>query len=191
MRPTLFLAMAIIFAADLRAQIPAKALQYRMLLRAEVRRQWGLNMPYDAIPVAAGTIHQESGWDPRAQSPYAKGIAQFTGDTWSWVTTADPSVGTLGDVWSAPAAIRAMAYYHRWLWARISPRPDQDRWAGVLSSYNGGLGWFQRDQKKAGSVVWVGQIETANAGRSAAAFAENRNYVLRIWTKWRLLYAAY
>lgn len=187
------LTLAIVFAManSTPAQIPAKALQHRTTLRAEVRRQWGLNMPYDAIPVAAGTIHQESAWNPRAASLYAQGLTQFTPDTWRWVTSLDPSIGQLGDVWSPNAAIRAMAYYHRWLWQRVPGSTDEDRWAGTLSSYNGGLGWYQRDKKLANTTTWFGGIELKNAGRAPAMFKENRTYVSNIWTRWRTMYAAF
>lgn len=189
----LLYALALLFAmaSSLPAQIPAKAKEHRLTLRAEVRRQWGLNMPYDAIPVAAGTVHQESAWNPRAASLYAQGLTQFTPDTWKWVTGLDPTIGELGNVWNPNAAIRAMAYYHRWLWQRVPGNTDEDRWAGVLSSYNGGLGWYQRDKKLAATTTWFGGIELKNAGRAPAFFHENRTYVLKIWTRWRVLYAAY
>lgn len=170
------------------AQIPAKAKPYKATLRAEIRRQWGVNPPVDANAILAGTIHQESAWNPRAESPLAQGITQFTPSTWSWITGLDPTIAQLGDVWNPNAAIRAAAYYHRYLWRRIEARTEQDIWCGVLSSYNGGEGWYRRDRRIAQSEEWFGKIEHVNAGRSAANFAENRNYVARIWWRWRPLY---
>ena len=53
--------------------------------------------------------------------------------------------------------------------------------AFTLSAYNGGLGWVNRDKKLArqkgmDSARWFGAVETVNAGRSVAAWKENRNY---------------
>ena len=53
--------------------------------------------------------------------------------------------------------------------------------AFTLSAYNGGLGWVNRDRKKARALGvddrrWFGAVENVNAGRGRAAFRENRNY---------------
>ena len=69
------------------------------------------------------------------------------------------------------------------------------RWAGILSSYNGGLGWLQRDQRLtaelgANPARWFGHVELYST-RSAAAFAENRDYVRRILLRWRPLYEGF
>ena len=58
---------------------------------------------------------------------------------------------------------------------------DFERMAFTLSAYNGGLGRVNRDRKKARTLGvddrrWFGAVENVNAGRSKAAFRENRNY---------------
>ncbi len=185
------LAIVLLSAIQLHAAdvIPSRAKLYKATVRAEVRRQWGLTPPVDTIPVLAATIHKESAWNPMAANAIAHGLAQFTVPTWSWITQLDPSIAQLGDVWNPTAAIRAAAYYHHYLWDQVPAKLAQDRWAGVLSSYNGGLGWYQRDRKKAGTERWFGGIDHVNAGRNAGAFAENRRYVDQIWWRWRCVYA--
>ena len=174
-------------------RIPARAYQYQRTLHAEVLRQWGLNMPEDAVAIGAGTIHQESAWRPTAQSPYAKGLTQFTDPTWSDMVNLDPSIAALGDVWNPHAAIRAMATYHRAIWRRYGTACDEShRWAFVLSGYNGGPGWVNRDRRLAhdnGSDPnrWWDHVELWS-NRADWAIRENRDYADRIWNRWRLLY---
>ena len=180
-------------AAD---RIPSRAYVYRHVLRAEERRVWGLNTPADAIAIGAGTIHQESAWNPLAHSAHAKGLAQFTDNTWKDMQSIDQSIARLGDIWNPHAAIRAMCFYQRQLWDAVTLRHDDDsRWAGTLSSYNGGLGWLVRDQRLAAGlgadpVRWFGHVEFYST-RKAAAFAENRDYVRKILLRWRQLYAGF
>jgi hypothetical protein len=196
----LFLIVASATAADLRGdQIPSRAYQYRKILRAEILHQWGLHLPADAIAIGAGTIHQESAWRPTAQSPYAKGLTQFTDATWKDMIQIEPSIADLGDVWSPQAAIRALAVYHRRLWSSFPTVADEDaRWAFVLSGYNGGLGWVRKDQtltKSQGGnpqLWWATQngIES-HSQRAPWATKENRGYVRNILNRWRLLYARF
>lgn len=189
--------------ASSKDRIPARAYQYQKILHAEVRRQWGLNMPQDTIAVSAGTIHQESGWQPTARSPYAKGLTQFTDPTWADIVRLDPSIATLGDIWNPHAAIRAMARYHRLLWTMFSAsgpdnRPlteERDRWAFVLAGYNGGPGWIKKDQTLAASKglnsrLWWDNVELHSA-RAAWAFKENRTYPRNIIKRWVPLYRTF
>ena len=106
------------------------------------------------------------------------------------MTRLDRSIAELGDVWNPHAAIRAMAFYHRQLWTAIRSDREEDRWCGVLSSYNGGRGWYNRDRKLAGTSRWFGGIELHNAGRAPQFFRENRDYVSKIFLRWRPLYAS-
>jgi membrane-bound lytic murein transglycosylase MltF len=180
--------------------IPAKARQYRLDVRNEYRRVFGMDTPADAFAIGASTIHQESSWNPRAQSAYANGLTQFTPGTWTDVNRWDPTIASLGDVWSPRAAIRAMAVYHKRLWSfHERSLSSRDRWNFVTSSYNGGLGWTQRDiaicyalpaEGKPGgcnSQKWFGNVELRSA-RSYEAFRENRTYVANIWNRWRVLF---
>ena len=180
-------------AQELEPRIPARALPWRKTVHAEVRRQWGLQLPTVAIQVAAGTLHQESGWRPAAQSSHAKGFAKFTDPTWSDMVKLDPSIATIGDVWNPQASIRAMALYHRRLVELYRDVSADVRWQFALSGYNGGPGWTNRDRTRCRKVpgcnasVWFGHVEKHSA-RAAWALKENRHYVDVIWNRWRVLY---
>jgi hypothetical protein len=187
----LFLGAAVGVAQN---SIPPGAMTFRKIIHAEVERTWGLRIPSDVIAVSAGTIQQESAWNPRALSPYAKGLTQFTDSTWADIVQQDPSITTLGEVWNPHAAIRAMVVYHYFLWNRFSTVTVADaRWAFVLSSYNGGSGWVQRDQKlcalhpKCSPLLWFDNVELYSA-RSPEAFKENRGYPRNILKRWVPLY---
>ena len=59
-----------------------------------------------------------------------------------------------------------------------------DRWAFVLSAYNGGLTWLRRDQQRASAngadrARWFGHTELYTS-RANWARDENRRYVRRI-----------
>ena len=190
----LLLITASAVAAD---TIPARAYQYRHILHAEIRRQWGLNMPDIAVAVGAGTIHQESAWSPRAQSPYAKGLTQFTDPTWKDIIKSDPSIAEIGDVWNPHAAIRAMARYHRLLWKQFDApdlAPHASTWPFLLSGYNGGPGWVRKDQRLCATKeglcdpsVWWGNVEKYSS-RAPQFIKENRHYVSNILKRWVPLY---
>ncbi len=162
--------------------IPAQAQQHRDLLTREARMVWGLDAP---VSTFAAQIHQESRWNEQAVSPAgAQGLAQFMPRTARWLPEVAPETGEplpFSPSWS----IRAMVTYDRWLWKRIRVAySDCDRWAMTLSSYNGGLGWLQRDQSLAASQgldprVWS-HVAIVNSGRSLANFRENRSYPTRI-----------
>jgi soluble lytic murein transglycosylase-like protein len=171
------------------AEIPRQALRHRALLVREARAVWGMDAP---IATMAAQIHQESRWDERAVSPAgAQGLAQFMPATARWLPQVAPETGEpmpYNPAWS----IRAMCSYDRWLWRRITAATDCDRWAMVLSAYNGGLGWLQRDQALVVEVgmnprIWT-HVAMVNSGRSAANFKENRAYPTRILHRWTNLY---
>lgn len=177
-------------------RIPKRAHDYKRTIQNEYRRAFGLNMPADASAIGAGTIHQESAWNPRAQSSHAKGLTQFTNPSWDWIQQIDRSITDLGDVWSPRASIRAMAVFHAFLWVRVPKASnEQDRWAFVLSSYNGGAGNLSNDIALCKLVVgcdrtrWWGNVEL-HSTRAPAAFRENRSYSKQIWFQWRPTYAA-
>lgn len=171
--------------------IPLQANQHRALLTREARAVWGLDAP---VATFAGQIHQETCWNERAVSPAgAQGLAQFMPATAKWLPRVAPETGEPLP-FSPSWAIRAMVTYDRWLWRKISAATDCDRWAMTLSSYNGGLGWLQRDQaqtKLAGlnPGLWS-HVAMHNAGRSPANFRENRTYPTLILGRWTELYRA-
>jgi soluble lytic murein transglycosylase-like protein len=164
-------------------------------------------MPDLAIAVGAGTIHQESAWNPRAQSAYAKGLTQFTDPTWKDMVKLDPSIAQIGDVWNPHAAIRAMARYHRLLYAQFVSAPDpksvpSDVWPFLLSGYNGGPGWVRKDQRLCASAPastkegvcdpsqWWGNVERFSS-RAPQFIKENRHYVSNILKRWVPLYRSF
>ena len=164
------------------AEIPQAAVKYRSDLIRNARLSWGLEAP---VATFAAQIHQESGWNPGAVSRVgAKGLAQFMPSTTDWIGGIIPDLASRTP--ENPAwALRAIAAYDRWLWDRVSADTHCDRMAMTLSSYNGGLGWLQKDKKAAAAAGadrgrWWGEVERFNAGRRNAEFAENRGYPHRI-----------
>lgn len=159
--------------------IPRAALQYRAPLIRTARAVWGLDAP---VAVFAAQIHTESRWNADAKSPVgAQGLAQFMPQTAAWLPSAFPETGKpmpFNPGW----AMRALCSYDKWLWDRVpDTASDFERMAFALSAYNGGLGWVQRDRKlarqqKIDERRWFNAVATVNAGRSKAAWKENRNY---------------
>ena len=171
--------------------IPPQANQHRSLLTREARMVWGLDAP---VATFAGQIHQESRWDERAVSPAgAQGLSQFMPATAKWMPQVAPETGEplpFSPSWS----IRAMISYDRWLWKRVKAASDCDRWHMLLSAYNGGLGWLERDQAQTrmahmNPLLWS-HVALHNAGRSSANIKENRAYPTRILGRWTELYRA-
>ncbi len=197
-RPLVILALLAIPAATKAAdRIPPQAEQYRRILHAEVLRAYGLAGPQDATAIAAGTIHQESAWNPRAASAYAQGLTQFVPSTFADMVKADPSIAALGDIWNPHAAIRAMTQYHVRLWrSNTQGRTDEDRWSFTLSDYNGGKGNTNKDRALCRLTAgcdpsrWFGHVEL-HSGRAPQFFSENRRYVSNIWLRFRPLYARF
>lgn len=164
-------------------QIPADAGKYKRDLIRNARLVWGLDAP---ISTFAAQIHQESGWRPDAKSPVgATGLAQFMPKTADWISGL--FIALQDNQPSNPAwAIRALVEYDRWLYERVPPSLSHcERMAFVLSAYNGGLGWLQKDvaltrERGANPKLWFGHVEMHNSGRADWAFKENRGYPNRI-----------
>ena len=165
--------------ATARAEVPAEAQQYRRDLTRIAQAEWGLDAP---VATFAAQVHQESRWRFNAKSPVgAQGLGQVMPSTATWLAQLFPD--TLGNVepFNPSWSLMALVSYDRWLADRIKGLNGCERHAMVLSSYNGGLGWLIRDRKLASAqgadpLAWFGSIERFNAGRSAAAFKENRGY---------------
>ena len=162
--------------------IPRAAQQYRATLTRAAHATWGMDAP---VSVLAAQIHTESGWNNEARSPVgAQGLAQFMPSTAAWLPEVAPETGKpapFNPGWS----LRALCIYDRWLWERNDGASDYERMAFTLSAYNGGQGWVNRDRKLArqrglDAARWFGAVATVNAGRSTAAWKENRNYPRRI-----------
>ena len=161
------------------AAVPVAADQYRRELTRIVQAEWGVDGP---VAVFAAQVHQESRWRFSAKSPVgAQGLGQVMPSTATWLAQVFPE--TLGNVepYNPAWSLMALVSYDRWLADRITARNTCEQFAMVLSSYNGGLGWLIRDRKLASAkaadpLAWFGSVERFNAGRSLAAFRENRGY---------------
>ena len=159
------------------AQVPHAANRYRADLTRQARQVWGLDAP---VATFAAQIHTESLWRLDAVSPAgARGLAQFMPGTETWINGL---YRWQGDAMNPTWALRALVTYNRWHWDRIkNTANDCERMAFAMSAYNGGLGWVQRDRALASSkgldsARYWGAVESVNAGRSAVAIRENREY---------------
>lgn len=160
--------------------IPEASTAYRRTLEREATARFGLDAP---IARLGAQIHQESAWEPTAESPFAQGLAQFTPPTARWLPDVCPDVGT-PDPWDAAWSIRALVCYDHYLHRRVSGATSCDRWAFTLSAYNGGLSWVYQDKTQASNAGhdparWFDQVELTTS-RGAPAREENRAYVRRI-----------
>ena len=162
--------------------IPRAAVQYRAELVRSARVVWGLEAP---IAVFAAQVHTESWWrNDTVSAVGAQGLAQFMPATARWLPKVAPETGKpapFNPGWS----LRALYTYDKWLWDRTDGATAFERMAFTLSAYNGGQGWVNRDKRLArqrglNPARWFGAVETVNAGRSAAAWKENRQYPRRI-----------
>ena len=177
---------------------PRNAEVYRNAIVRETRYFWGMNQNPSLF---FGQIHQESAYNPDARSSFASGLTQFTPDTAKWIQQlyANQLSEFCSDVGGCPLnprwAIRSMLIYDKRLWDQFRESFGDERYAFMLSSYNGGLGWARREQKKALEYeydpnVWFGVVETVCL-RAQWACRENRDYPQKILFKWRPLYESW
>jgi soluble lytic murein transglycosylase-like protein len=161
-------------------ELPSDALRYRNTLEREAMATFGLSAPVARL---AAQIHQESLWKHNAASAYAQGLAQFTPPTAKWLPSICPSVGP-PDPWDPEWSIRAIVCYDNYL-LNNAPQTDAcNRWAFVLSDYNGGTAWRMREQQLAQAAgkspsTWWDSVEIFRA-RALSAWRENRGYVRTI-----------
>ncbi|PTU00564.1 lytic transglycosylase [Pseudomonas sp. HMWF031] len=173
------------------AEIPVVAERYQRDLTRIAQAEWGLDAP---VAMFAGQIHQESRWKFDARSPVgAQGLGQVMPSTAAWLAETFPKVLGKNEPYNPTWSMQALVSYDYWLASRITAADSCEQAAMVLSSYNGGLGWLIRDRKLASAkgadkLTWFDSIERFNAGRSAAAFKENRAYPRLILRRWEPLY---
>lgn len=174
-------------AADRTAsvRVPDVSPLYRMQVDRDAARFFGLRAQPARL---AAQVHQESGWNPRAQSPYAMGLTQFTPATAKWLPDVCPEVGA-PDVWNPRWSISAQHCYMAWLFFRVQALPagppptDCDRWAFALRAYNGGEGWLLRERRaasKAGANANAWREVEGFRSRAGWAHKENTEYPQRI-----------
>ena len=176
-------------------RIPRAAYQHRDTLIRAVHAVWGLDAP---VAVLAAQVHTESLWKADAVSPVgAMGIAQIMPSTARWLPDIAPALrGTSPAPYNPGWALRAMCEYDLWLHDRQSAMSAGatlapcDRMSFALSGYNGGLGWVRKDRIRARDRGLdpdrYAAVATVNAGRSRAAWKENRDYVRRIMARQEL-----
>lgn len=173
------------------AEVPRESLKYKRELIRHSRIIWGLDAP---IPLFASQIHQESTWNHLAKSKYAKGLTQFTDSTAEWMIEIFPELkraNVFNPIWS----MRAMLLYNSWLNQRIESINECNQWAMILSSYNGGLTWLNRDKALADGEgsnpdIWWDHVEKYS-NRAEWAITENRNYSRNIIFKHQPMYSAW
>lgn len=167
--------------------------RYQRSLTREARAVYGLNAP---IATFAAQIHQESGWDATAVSYVgATGMAQFMPKTAKGISEDFPELGPASPTdpeWS----MRAMVRYMKQINDGLTAADECSLHAFALSGYNGGPGWVLRDKRLAKTAgldpeIWWSNVELVNAGRSAAAFKENRGYPQRIIKNIQSRYASW
>lgn len=179
----------VILGVAAHAAVPERSNLYRRLLVTAAHLNFGLSAP---ISLFAAQVHQESGWRPEARSKFAAGLTQFTPATASWIAKAYPGLGSAQPL-SPKWALAALARYNKHIYDRQGwAATDCDRWAFVLSGYNGGPGWIPRDRRQArqqgaDSLRWWGQVEL-HSRRAGWAFKENRDYPRKIILRWQPLY---
>ena len=186
-----FISLLFIFLSipESNADVPRESLKYKRELIRQSRIIWGLNAP---IPLFASQIHQESTWNHLAKSKYAKGLTQFTDSTAELMIEIFPQLKR-ANVYNPNWSIRAMLLYDSWLDDRIKSIDDCNQWAMILSSYNGGLTWLNRDKalaeaKGSNPNIWWNNVEKYS-NRADWAIRENRNYSKSIIFKHQNLYA--
>lgn len=181
----ILLALLLPFSAEGKT-IPPEAYQYQRDLIRQVRYVWGMDGP---VALHAAQIHQESFWQNTVNSPMgAQGMAQFMPDTAAWIGTRYPELGEVTP-YSPSWAIGAMVRFNRYIYDRLKPIhtdeiPRCDRLAMMLSGYNGGPGWINRDRRLAETHgadpdCWWGEVELWT-NRADWAKRENRLYPHRI-----------
>lgn len=186
----LLILLVSVFVPGAKAAEPA-----RRVVAAEVPTAWRIAIERDAAQYfglqaqparMAAQLHQESAWRPRAESPFAQGLAQFTPATARWLPTVCPEIGA-PDVWSPRWSIAAQSCYMAWLYRRAPAMGaglrDCDRWAYALRAYNGGEGWLLRERRlaqRAGAEPDRWRAVEPYRVRARWAHTENTEYPQRI-----------
>ncbi|MFZ6644439.1 transglycosylase SLT domain-containing protein [Undibacterium sp. TJN25] len=163
--------------------------QYRATLTREAQAVYGLEAP---VPMLAGQMRQESScradvtaWDK------GRGLMQFMDATARQVAQTYPELGA-PDPYSPTWAIRAQVRYDNWLYARVQGDDACQRWAAALKSYNAGLGYVQKAQRRSPTPgTWFNVTENINAGQSQQNFEFSRRYPRLILFKHQPLFSSW
>ena len=189
---TLALLGGCLLASPARAQpAPTAARPYQASLLRAAHGQWGLDAPVAAL---AAQVHQESAWNPQAVSRVgARGLAQFMPESARWWCDLN-GLAPLDCQPSNPTwALRALAGYDKYLYDRAPARyTAYDRMWVALRGYNGGLGHWQAEARRASGDSRVA-IDAAcgSARRHHSHCPENLAYPARILDRLQPLYAGW
>jgi len=150
---------------------PVAARQYRAELTRNARLSFGLNAP---IPLLAGQIEQESGWNTQATSRVgAAGLCQAMPGT----ARAFPDEQGLVEPYNPSWCLRLQSQYMKQLKDSVHYPRECDCLGAALSSYNGGLGWHNKRQALAGNPTdYFGSVRTINPGITPGNQHENETY---------------
>ena len=167
------------------AQVPEACRAYERDITRQAHNTFGIADP--PISVLAAQMQQESSCNPRAQSPFASGLTQFTPGTVKDMAKRYPTELGAADPFNPRWAIAAQALYMRDLTKATPGATWCDTWAFGLSGYNGGPGWLTRDRalcllaNGCDRNRWFGHVElTPDRKRAPHNIAENRGYPKRI-----------
>lgn len=176
--------------------VPTRAYQHKATVIREARQVWG---PEANVALFAAQFHQESAWNNDAVSQVgARGMGQFMPATAREVHQRYPELRQL-EMYSTLWSIRALYLYDRQLYDAIKPMAgakihDCSRYAMMLSAYNGGGGWLNRDRsltQRNGKNPdrWWDHVELYTE-RANWARKENRDYPIRIMLRHTPAYLA-
>lgn len=175
-----FCVMAGVQPASAHAQTPPSAKKYRGQLLRAAHSQWGLDAPVAAL---AAQVHQESAWQPAAVSHVgARGLAQFMPATATWWCDMNGIPASQCQPHNPTWALRSLAGYGKWLFERTPPSYNTyDRMWVALRGYNGGLGHWQAEAKRAqGTSRQAVDQACGLAKRHPSHCKENLGYPARI-----------
>ena len=99
----------------------------------------------ERVTFLAAQIEVESAWRPKAESPYALGLAQFTPATWGDIAPATTPPCIEYPITDPACSIRAQILYMKRLTSAL--RRTEQPMLFAASAYNGGLGWVRREQR--------------------------------------------
>jgi soluble lytic murein transglycosylase-like protein len=176
----------ILWSSPTAAQVPKACEQYRAELSRSAYRILGPSAP---VATQAAHIEQESGCNRDAVSwAGAQGLAQFMPATAADMARLHSECSP-ANPFDPRWAFACRDRYMRSLIASQRPMSGKavatcDAFAFALKSYNGGLGWVNRDRRltaeRGGNADdWL-TVNTHNAGRKPSAFNENAGYVPHI-----------
>ncbi len=163
------------------AQPLTAAKPFQNTLTREARAVWGMQAP---ITIFAGQLHQESAWRADARSIYAEGLAQFTKDTAADMAKWYPELGPV-NAYDPQWAIRAMVRYDARLFTQVWGENQCDVWWATLRAYNGGLGHWRTEARKASNPDNRSSVDAmcGTAKRSVKHCAESLGYPKKILLK--------